>query len=202
MTIATKSTSKLPHTPLIQDAISIAKKKHGGKMRRISDEPYVNHPMRVAELIAAVSNDETTIAAAVVHDVLEDEDTEMGNTINYEYLELKLGKPIAEIVRILSDDKTIQNRSERKEASYQVLEQAPKIALLIKAADIIDNTNDLVHIQQSGKTIPWDVFHYSPADKINRWEKYANLIALNYPNCPLLTQLKNNISVLQNSLRR
>ncbi len=55
----------------IQDALTLAKKAHEGQTRK-SGEPYIIHPILVATITAVISKDETMIAAALMHDVVED----------------------------------------------------------------------------------------------------------------------------------
>ncbi len=56
---------------LIEDAFEYAKKLHEGQTR-LSGEPYIIHPLAVAEILADLEQDQTTIAAALLHDVIED----------------------------------------------------------------------------------------------------------------------------------
>ena len=58
-------------TPKIQRAIDFAQMAHDGQFRK-SGEPYVIHPILVAAIAAAVTNDETMVIAALLHDVVED----------------------------------------------------------------------------------------------------------------------------------
>ncbi len=55
----------------IQRALSFAKEAHRGQYRK-SGEPYIIHPIIVASFIASISNDETMVISALLHDVIED----------------------------------------------------------------------------------------------------------------------------------
>ena len=55
---------------LIRRAFDFAKTAHEGQMR-LSGEPYINHPVKVAKILTALKLDATTIAAALLHDVPE-----------------------------------------------------------------------------------------------------------------------------------
>lgn len=76
---------------LIQKAYDIAKEKHEGQFRK-SGEPYVQHPLEVAYLLATLSTGPHTIAAALVHDVVEDTGTSI------ELIRNELGNDVANIV--------------------------------------------------------------------------------------------------------
>ena len=58
---------------LIGRAFDLACEKHAGQLRK-SGEPYVIHPIAVAEIIAGLGMDENTICAGLLHDVVEDTD--------------------------------------------------------------------------------------------------------------------------------
>ena len=68
-----KETSRRVDTKLIMKAYNYAVEHHGEQKRR-SGEPYIIHPLNVAYILAGVGLDESTICAALLHDVVEDTD--------------------------------------------------------------------------------------------------------------------------------
>lgn len=60
-------------SPIFQKALTLAKEAHVHQTRK-SGEPYIIHPILVAAITALVSNDETMIIVALLHDVVEDTD--------------------------------------------------------------------------------------------------------------------------------
>ena len=58
---------------LIQKAYLYAEKKHGGQVR-LSGDPYVKHPLEVAYILSDLELDDSSICAALLHDVIEDTD--------------------------------------------------------------------------------------------------------------------------------
>jgi guanosine-3',5'-bis(diphosphate) 3'-pyrophosphohydrolase len=76
---------------IVRKAYVYAKKKHAGQMR-LSGESYIAHPQAVAEILVELGLDDVTIAAALLHDVIEDTDTK-----NVE-IEQKFGRKVAELV--------------------------------------------------------------------------------------------------------
>src|SRR5215210_6138736 len=76
---------------LIAHAYGVAHAAHKGQARK-SGEPYVYHPLCTAEILADLHLDATTIAAALLHDVLEDTD------LTREELETRFGEEVADIV--------------------------------------------------------------------------------------------------------
>ena len=86
-----KSNKRKVDTKLIMKAYNFAKLEHG-QQQRMSGEPYIVHPVQVAYILADIGLDNSTICAALLHDVLEDTD------ITYENLKDEFGKEIAEMV--------------------------------------------------------------------------------------------------------
>lgn len=94
---------------LIQKAQKFATEKHGNQTRKFSKELYINHPIQVSERVKEFTNDEENIAAALLHDVIEDT-----NTTRDELAE-NFPPNVVSIVKELTLDK----------ARYEVLDKAP-----------------------------------------------------------------------------
>lgn len=60
---------------LFDEAVIFACRKHSGQRRKLSDAPYFLHPMEVASIVGTMSEDQNLLAAAVLHDTVEDTDT-------------------------------------------------------------------------------------------------------------------------------
>ena len=84
---------------LLEDAVEFAARKHAGKFRKGSKLPYIVHPMEAAAICASFTDDVEVLAAAVLHDVVED----AGVTVDE--LEGKFGSRVAAIVAGESEDK-------------------------------------------------------------------------------------------------
>ena len=69
-----KKNNRKNDTKLIIKAYEFAKNKHEDQLRK-SGEPYIIHPLEVANILADLELDDATICAALLHDVLEDTDT-------------------------------------------------------------------------------------------------------------------------------
>lgn len=76
---------------LIRRAYEFAERVHEGQ-KRLSGEPYINHPVEAAETLVKLQMDANSISAAFLHDVLEDAD------VNLEALEKEFGREVAELV--------------------------------------------------------------------------------------------------------
>ena len=120
-------------------AASFAAKKHSFQKRKGADgEPYINHPLEVANLLASVGrvDDCDVIIAAVLHDTIEDTKT------TKEDITEKFGEKVCGYVLELTDDKTLP-KATRKQLQ---IEHAPHLstgAKQIKLADKISNIRDV-----------------------------------------------------------
>ena len=84
---------------LVSEAVVFAVKAHDGMRRKNSDAPYILHPMEAAVIVGTMTADQNVIAAAALHDVVED----AGVTI--EEVEEKFGKRVRDLVASETEDK-------------------------------------------------------------------------------------------------
>ena len=89
----------MPKDNLLEDAVEFAAQKHAGKFRKGSELPYIVHPMEAAAICASFTDDVEVLAAAVLHDVVEDAGASVGE------LEARFGSRVAAIVAGESEDK-------------------------------------------------------------------------------------------------
>lgn len=126
---------------LVTRAREFAQAAHRKKdhRRKYSGEPYEVHLIDVAAIVATVTQDEKTLAAAYLHDVVEDTD------VTLQDVEAEFGPEVAELVENLTDISRPEdgNRARRKELDRQHLARARPEAKTVKLADIISNAPDI-----------------------------------------------------------
>jgi (p)ppGpp synthase/HD superfamily hydrolase len=119
-------------------ALVFAKAAHESidQRRRYTNQPYIVHPIAVAEIVRSVPHSSDMIAAAYLHDTIED----CGTT--REEIAAEFGDEVAELVYWLTDQSKPSdgNRRARKEIDRQHIAKAPAEAKTIKLADLIHNT--------------------------------------------------------------
>ena len=125
-----------------QEALNFAMQAHEGQKRKYHDEPYIEHPKRVAELVKTVNHSDEMICAAYLHDVVED------TPVRHKEIEKRFGSQVAQLVYELTDQFVKEaypdlNRKVRKEKEAQRQSGISKAAKTIKLADVIDNTRDI-----------------------------------------------------------
>lgn len=145
-------------------ALAFATAAHGEQKRKYTGNPYIEHPIRVAQLVKEAGGTEEMIAAAYLHDVVEDVSLEkikeVTNLTNYvlvftptperevklAYVRFHMGYTVASLVEMVTDVSlpTDGNRKARKQKDLEHLAQASPEGKTIKLADLIDNSRDIV----------------------------------------------------------
>jgi len=145
-------------------ALTFAKEKHGNQKRKVSGAPYIEHPIRVAEILIEQGAKEEQVIAALLHDVIED------TPCTREEIEKEFGERVLELVDLCTDEEyedptTRENWEERK---AQVVEKVKTInidAVLIKTADKLANNTSLKEdLKQYGEKT-WSYFHANKEQK-------------------------------------
>jgi guanosine-3',5'-bis(diphosphate) 3'-pyrophosphohydrolase len=125
---------------LILKAAQFAAHKHKNQRRKdASASPYINHPLALASTLREEGRveDATVLAAALLHDTIEDTETD------YEELRGQFGEEVAEIVAEVTDTKWLKKAS-RKRLQISKAARASSGAKLVKLADKISNLRDII----------------------------------------------------------
>jgi (p)ppGpp synthase/HD superfamily hydrolase len=123
---------------LIRKALEIAEAAHAGQTRSGSGGmAYIHHPVAVAELLAANGFDEEAVAAALLHDVVEDSEASI------EDVAARFGPAVAGLVATMTEDEAIDPFERRKGAHRRQVVEAGGDALAIYAADKLSNVRVL-----------------------------------------------------------
>ena len=141
-----KKHSRRVDTKLILKAYNYAFKHHGNQLRK-SGEPYIIHPLNVAYILADIGMDDSTIAAALLHDVVEDTDVTNKDIIN------EFGQEIADMVAGVTKLGNIAFASieERQVEDYRkmFLAMGKDIrVIIIKLADRLHNLRTLKYLKR------------------------------------------------------
>jgi (p)ppGpp synthase/HD superfamily hydrolase len=111
-----------------------------GQLRKYTNEPYIVHPAEVVSIVRSVPHTPAMVAAAWLHDVVED----TGVTI--ETVRAEFGAEVADLVSWLTDVSRPEdgNRGHRKARDREHTAQAPAEAQTVKLADLISNTRSIM----------------------------------------------------------
>ena len=124
---------------MLDEVLKFATKAHGDQKRKYTGDPYIVHPIAVAEIVKTVPHTDAMIAAALLHDVVED------TPVTIEQIKDKFGSEVAELVGWLTDISRPENgnRKTRKSLDRDHSANAPAEAQTIKLADLIHNTESI-----------------------------------------------------------
>ncbi|GAB7550703.1 hypothetical protein NRB_01970 [Novosphingobium sp. 11B] len=128
------------YSPLISKALAFATDAHGSinHVRKYTGEPYIHHPIEVMEIVRTVPHTDEMLAAALLHDTIED------TPVTREDIEREFGEEVAVLVMELTDQCHEGNRATRKAAEAARLGTISPGAQTVKLADFISNTRSIV----------------------------------------------------------
>jgi (p)ppGpp synthase/HD superfamily hydrolase len=175
---------------LVARAYERAASAHQGQRRKDDGSPYITHPVAVAGLLHDAGFDDELIAAALLHDVVEDTDMDSGD------LSERFGERVAELVDALSEDEGIQDYEERKREHREQVADAGSDAIAIYIADKLSNLRDLRKIYaEEGEAIasrfkaPLDV-------RVRLWKEDAEMAERAAPELPFLPDFRHELAEL------
>ena len=142
----------------IEKAIIFATKAHAGTCRKGKDKPYILHPLEAMEIVMHFTEDEDVLAAAVLHDTVED------TSVTVERLEKEFGSRVAALVASVSEDKKRDRSSEstwkeRKQETISQLRNASYETKLICLGDKLSNLREMENDYADIDDALWERFN-------------------------------------------
>ena len=166
--------NKYLDTELMDRAIVFAVKAHHNTERRGKGFPYIIHPLEAVEIVATMTTDQELLAAAALHDTIEDTD------VTVEQIRAQFGDRIAELVHSESDQFTEGVSEEdswhdRKQAAIDHLAAASHDAKMVALGDKLSNMRAIWRDYQVKGDALWSIFHVK--DKASHEWHYRGLAA-------------------------
>jgi myo-inositol-1(or 4)-monophosphatase len=149
-------------TALLDRAILFAVRAHAGTERRGKGFPYIVHPMEAVSIVATITPDQEMLAAAALHDTVEDTDVTI-DTIRAEF-----GDRIATLVDLESDDRPEESWRVRKQAAIDRLAAAPRDAKIVAMGDKLSNMRAIARDYAVKGDELWKIFH-APDPSDHEW---------------------------------
>jgi len=176
--------SFLQHLPLTREAVEYAGGRHGAQRRSADGASYLLHLLEVASLLERSGYPDHVVAAAVLHDVLEDTDAERGD------LDARFGRHVGELVALVSDDPAIADEEERKADVRERVRRSGGEALVVYAADKVSKVRELRLLMALG------VDEQEIAVRRSRYEKSLAMIEDQAPGSRLARLLRFELEAL------
>ena len=150
---------------LVSKAIEFAVKAHDGMRRKKSETPYILHPLEAAVIVSTMTSDQNVIAAAILHDVVED------TNVTIEEIEETFGKRVKDLVTSETEDKmphipASESWRIRKEESLALLEKTEDIDILILwLGDKLSNMRSIYRDWKIEGDAMWQNFNQKNVDE-------------------------------------
>ena len=154
-------------TAFLDRAIIFAVKAHAGTERRGKGYPYIIHPMEAVEIVATMTKDQELLAAAILHDTVED------TNVTVDQIRDEFGDRVADLVASESDEMPVGVSEEdswhaRKQAAIDRLSKASREAKIVAMGDKLSNMRAIArdYAEQGDKL--WNLFHVNDR-KSHEW---------------------------------
>ena len=146
------------NTELLDRAIVFAVHAHAGTGRRGKGYPYIVHPMEAVAIVATMTADQELLAAAALHDTVEDTD------VTVEQIRAEFGDRIASLVADESEERPEgmseeESWHDRKQAAINHLAQASRDAKVVALGDKLSNIRAIARDYTEIGDALWDRFH-------------------------------------------
>ena len=155
-------------TELLDRAMHFAIDAHANTERRGKGFPYIIHPMEAVEIVATITADQELLAAAVLHDTVEDTE------VTEEQIRAEFGNRVAQLVAAESDQFTegvseTESWRNRKQAAIDRLAAASHDAKIVAMGDKLSNMRAIARdYQQIGDEL-WNRFHAPNGKPDHEW---------------------------------
>jgi len=171
---------RIKASALVRRAWEFARDAHAGRLRKDGATPEIEHPEGVAEIVARRGFDDEIVAAALLHDVLED------TAATVEGLRNLFPERVVRLVEALTEPSIPGPREEtweaRKRGKLDRLRTSEPEALAVCAADRLHNvTSLLVQAEAKGKAA-WARFSRGPDGTLQFEREIAALLAARFPH--------------------
>lgn len=176
-------------SPLVRAALEKARVAHEGQVRNGSGGmPYVEHPVTVAARLEELGYREEVLAAALLHDVVEDSETTL------EELREAFGEEVAGLVGAMTDDESIDSYRERKTEHRERVAAADGEVLAIYGSDKLTNVSTLrATYNEEGDSVR-EEFKVPIELKLEVWEEDLELLREKAAELALLDDLEAEIT--------
>lgn len=213
-----ESTQQALFSPLLEAAVRLAARGHYNQFRKSVEDPsgdnpsgiflservpYITHLMGTMCILARLGVRDEVLAAAVLHDYLEDVPDPDGR----ENIRLVLGDEVLSLVLEVTEDKRrdldqVDTWEIRKREQLGHLDRMPKEAVLIKAADVLHNAQSLALDLQAATDVGevWQHFNAGPEKQLWYFESVAEGVESRLGSHPLVNGLRAAVADLSAAL--
>ena len=180
------------------DALGYAFALHRDQGRHGTVEPAVAHLMAVSARVLQAGADEDVAIAALLHDAAEDH----GGAARLEDIRARFGPSVARAVAACTDDPEEADWRRRKERSLDHLEHAAEPALLIVAADKLDNVRAMIRDYEANGPAIWARWKGEPEARLWYYRATLDLLRRRLGTTPLVLELQREVERMERTVAR
>ena len=170
--------------PITRRALEFAAEQHTGQQRTSDHAPFILHPLEVAHMLRVRGYSDEVVAAAVLHDVIED------TGVSRDELEQRFGPRVATLVSAVTEPLTEGSYRDRKARLRDAIAGAEPDALAIYAADKVGKLREL---RMTIATTP----NYTPdEEQLDHYRRSLELLERHRPDDPMVHQLRFEVEAL------
>ena len=169
---------------MIEEAIEFAANAHAGTTRKGKKRPFILHPIEAMLIVADVTDDEEVIAAAVLHDTIEDTKKERSEIAE------KFGERVASLVDSESENKRAHLSAEstwkvRKQETIDHLRTAERDVKLICLGDKLSNLREMARDYKNIREALWERFNQKDK-RMHEWyyRSILEILEAEFSECP------------------
>jgi (p)ppGpp synthase/HD superfamily hydrolase len=174
---------------LLQEAYALARCAHDDQRRR-DGGPYLGHPIAVAVRLHEEGYGEQVLAAALLHDVVEDAGLEIGDVAR------RFGVGVGELVAALTEDPSIEDWEKRKRGLRRQVAEAGPDAVAIYVADKLSNVRDLCRAYDRIGAAAGESYEVPLEVRVRAWREDAEMAAEAVPDLGSVAELRSELTRL------
>jgi (p)ppGpp synthase/HD superfamily hydrolase len=188
---------------IVSQALVFATEHHQHQHRKGTKIPYMAHLLNVCKLLAERECSDEVLAAALLHDVVEDTD------VTIQEVEEKFGQHVAEIVRGATELDKLEKKAIEKESSWQsrkehtihfLQHEATTDQLLVSCADKLDNIRSIVYDHERIGEAIWKRFNASKEQQAWYYSSISSIAKEKGKSNSILAELAAEMEVLVNKV--
>ncbi len=181
-------------TSRLEKAIRCSAWAHRNQKRKGTGLPYIIHPFGVMAIASEVTQDEDTLIACLLHDVLEDVPKEYPE----EAIRTDFGNNVASIVKGVTKDTAISDWHERSRAYLQTLaKEAPDESIIVACSDKIHNLMAILDDHSSQGDEVWTIFKTGKDSQVWWYTSVRDVVRSRLPSLPILPRYEQLIKQLE-----
>ncbi len=179
------------YTSRIQKAIRLSTKTHEidqKQKRKGKDIPYITHPLTVGLILARTGATEDLVIAGILHDTIEDSTPE--NKVTKEMITDIFGQNVSDLVLSVTEQNKSLSWEERKSEALEHIKTFSRESLLLKSADIIANTSEIIDDHEKEGEQTFERFNATKEKILQNYLLTITAIIKNWSESPLADDLR------------